>query len=159
MFKAEYQVIGFWFNLQGCVCCHVGVCVCCLDKFSYCCTSRKWGDLFLTLGSTSFLVLLANTIYFMHIVMFVHAHNTYVSIATRADCDCVLQYNPSFFYKIQKDACINQKEWAGAKKKIRNYGRIAIFKAEYQVTRFWFNLQGCVCYHVGVCVCRFDKFC
>ena len=76
----------------------------------------------MTLGSTSFLVLLASSIYFISIDVCIHACNAYVSIAISADCDCVLQYNPSFFYKIQKDACINQKEWAGAKKKIRNYG-------------------------------------
>ena len=76
----------------------------------------------MTIGSTSFLVLLASSIYFMSIDVCIRVCMWYVSIVARADCDCVLQYNPSFFYKIQKDACINQKEWAVAKKKIENYG-------------------------------------
>ena len=58
----------------------------------------------MTLGYTSFLVLLASSIYFISIDVCIHACNAYVAIATRADCDCVLQYNPSFFYKIQNDA-------------------------------------------------------
>ena len=76
----------------------------------------------MTLGSTSFLVLLASSIYFMSIDVSIHVCMWYVSIVARADYDCVLQYNPSFFYKIQKDACINQKGVSRSEKKIDNYG-------------------------------------
>ena len=89
----------------------------------------------MTLGSTSFLVLLANTIYFMHIVMFVHARNTYVSIATKPYCGCVLQYNLSFSIKThilgKPELGSRQPESAEPKEKINNYGRIEILKAEY----------------------------
>ena len=89
----------------------------------------------MTLGSTSFLALLANTIYFMHIVMFVHARNTYVSIATKHDCDCVMQYNLSFSIKthilVKPKLGSRQPESSEMEQKINNYGRTAIFKAEY----------------------------
>ena len=85
----------------------------------------------MTLGSTSFLALLANTIYFMHIVMFVHARNTYVSIATRHDCGCVMQYNLSFSIKTHILGKPRQPESSEMEQKINNYGRTAIFKAEY----------------------------
>ena len=89
----------------------------------------------MTLGSTSFLVLLANTIYFMHIVMFVHARNTYVSIATRHDCGCVMQYNLSFSIKthilVKPELGSRQPESSEMEQKINNYGRTAISKAEY----------------------------
>ena len=89
----------------------------------------------MTLGYTSFLALLANTIYFMHIVMFVHARNTYVSIATRHDCGCVMQYNLSFSIKthilVKPKLGSRQPESAELERKIENYGRIVLFKAEY----------------------------
>ena len=89
----------------------------------------------MTLGSTSFLVLLASSIYFMHIVMFVHARNTYVSIATRHDCGCVLLYNLSFSIKthilVKPKLGSRQPESSEMEQKINNYGRTAISKAEY----------------------------
>ena len=89
----------------------------------------------MTLGSTSFSVLLANTIYFMYIVMFVHARNTYVSIATKHDCGCVMQYNLSFSIKThilgKPKLGSGQPESSEMEQKINNYGRTAIFKAEY----------------------------
>ena len=94
--------------------------------------------------------------------VFIYMHSVYVSIAIRADCGCVLQYNPPFSIKYdilsKPKASSKQPESAELERKIENYGRIGILKAEYQVTRFWFNLQECVCYHVGVCVCCLDKF-
>ena len=116
----------------------------------------------MTLGSTSFLVLLASSIYFMHIVMFVHARNTYVSIATKHDCGCVMQYRPSFSIKthilVKPELGSRQPESSEMEQKINNYGRIEILKAEYYVTILCCNLHKCVCYHVGVCVCCLDKF-
>ena len=89
----------------------------------------------MTLGSTSFLVLLANTIYFMHIVMFVHARNTYVSIATKHDCGCVMQYNLYFSINThilgKPKLGFRQPESSEMEQKINNYGRIEILKAEY----------------------------
>ena len=89
----------------------------------------------MTLGSTSFLVLLANTIYFMHIVMFVHERNTYVSIATRHDCCSAWQYRPSFSIKThilgKPKLGFRQPESIEMEQKINNYGRIEILKAEY----------------------------
>ena len=69
------------------------------------------------MGSTSFLVLLASSIYFISIDVSIHACNAYVSIAISADCDCVLQYNPSFFYKIQNDAWSSMRAVSRSEKK------------------------------------------
>ena len=65
-------------------------------------------------------------------------HSVYVSIAIRANCGCVLQYNPPFSIKYdilsKPKASSKQPESAELERKIENYGRIEMFKAEYQVT-------------------------
>ena len=70
----------------------------------------------------------------------IHAHSAYVAIATRADCGSVWQYNPPFSIKYdilsKPKASSKQPESAELERKIRNYGRIEIFKAEYQAIGF-----------------------
>ena len=72
--------------------------------------------------------------------VFLCARNDYVTIAIRANCGCVLQYNPPFSIKYdilsKPKASSKQPESAELERKIENYGRIEMFKAEYQVTRF-----------------------
>ena len=76
----------------------------------------------------------------MSIDVCIHAHSAYVAIATRADCGSVLKYNRSFSVKYeilgQPKASSKQPESAELERKIRNYGRIEMFKAEYQVIGF-----------------------
>ena len=65
----------------------------------------------------------------------IHAHSAYVAIATRADCGSVLKYNWSFSVKYeilgQPKASSKQPESSELERKIENYGRIGILKAEY----------------------------
>ena len=79
--------------------------------------------------------MLAISIIFMSIDVCIHAHSAYVAIATRADCDCVMQYNLSFSIKThiigKPELGSRQPESSEMEQKINNYGRTAIFKAEY----------------------------
>ena len=79
--------------------------------------------------------MLASSIIFMSIDVFVYAYSAYVVIATRADCGSVWQYNRSFSVKYdilsKPKASSKQPESAELERKIRNYGRIEMFKAEY----------------------------
>ena len=72
--------------------------------------------------------------------VFLCARNYYVAIAIRANCGCVLQYNPPFSIKYdilsKPKASSKQPESSELERKIRNYGRIEIFKAEYQAIGF-----------------------
>jgi hypothetical protein len=67
--------------------------------------------------------------------VFLCAHSAYVAIAIRADCGSVWQYNPPFSIKYdilsKPKASSKQPESSELERKIRNYGRIEIFKAEY----------------------------
>ena len=78
---------------------------------------------------------LASSIIFMSIDACIHAHSAYVAIATRADYSSVLKYNRSFSVKYeilgQPKASSKQPESSELERKMRNYGRTAIFKAEY----------------------------
>ena len=62
-------------------------------------------------------------------------HSAYVAIATRADCGSVWLYNWSFSVKYeilgQPKASSKQPESAELERKIENYGKIGILKAEY----------------------------
>ena len=79
--------------------------------------------------------MLAISIIFMSIDACIHAHSAYVAIATRADCGSVWQYNPPFSIKYdilsKPKASLKQPESSELERKIRNYGRIEMFKAEY----------------------------
>ena len=70
----------------------------------------------------------------------VYEYSAYDSIDTRVDCGSVWQYNPPFSIKYdilsKPKASSKQPESAELERKIENYGRIGILKAEYQVTRF-----------------------
>ena len=72
--------------------------------------------------------------------VFLCARNYYVAIAIRANCGSAWQYRPSFSIKYdilsKPKASSKQPESAELERKIENYGRIGILKAEYQVTRF-----------------------
>jgi hypothetical protein len=67
--------------------------------------------------------------------VFIYMHSAYVAIATRADCGSVLKYNWSFSVKYeilgQPKASSKQPESAELERKIENYGKIGILKAEY----------------------------
>ena len=79
--------------------------------------------------------MLASSIIFMSIDVFLYAYSAYVSIDTRVDCGCVLQYNPPFSIKYdilsKLKASSKQSESAELERKIENYGRIEMFKAGY----------------------------
>ena len=66
--------------------------------------------------------------------VFLYARNDYVAIVIRANCGCVLQYNPPFSIKYdilsKLKASSKQPESAELERKIENYGRIEMFKAE-----------------------------
>jgi hypothetical protein len=72
--------------------------------------------------------------------VFLCAHSAYVAIAIRANCGCVLQYNPPFSIKYdilsKPKASSKQPESSELERKIENYGRIGILKAEYQAIGF-----------------------
>ena len=78
---------------------------------------------------------LASSIIFMSIDVFLYAYSAYDSIDTRADCGSVWQYNRSFSVKYeilgQPKASSKQPESSELERKMRNYGRIVLFKAEY----------------------------
>ena len=65
----------------------------------------------------------------------VYAYSAYDSIDTRANCGCVLQYNPHFSIKYdilsKPKASSKQPESSELEWKIENYGEIEKFKAEY----------------------------
>ena len=67
--------------------------------------------------------------------VFIYMHSAYVSIATRADCGSVWQYNWSFSVKYdilsKPKASSKQPESSELERKIENYGEIEMFKAEY----------------------------
>ena len=67
--------------------------------------------------------------------VFLCAHSAYVAIAIRADCGSVWQYNPPFSIKYdilsKPKASSKQPESSELERKIENYGRIEMFKAEY----------------------------
>ena len=67
--------------------------------------------------------------------VFLCARNYYVAIVIRANCGCVLQYNPPFSIKYdilsKLKASSKQPESAELERKIENYGEIEMFKAEY----------------------------
>ena len=67
--------------------------------------------------------------------VFIYMHSAYVAIATRADCGSVWQYNPPFSIKYdilsKPKASCKQPESAELERKIENYGKIGILKAEY----------------------------
>ena len=67
--------------------------------------------------------------------VFLCAHSAYVAIAIRANCGCVLQYNPPFSIKYdilsKPKASSKQSESSELERKIENYGGIEMFKAEY----------------------------
>ena len=92
------------------------------------------------MGYTSFLVLLASSIYFISIDVCIHACNAYVSIDAKVYCGSAWQYRPSFSikYNILSKPKLGSKqpESSELERKIRNYGRIVLFKAEYQAIGF-----------------------
>ena len=65
----------------------------------------------------------------------VYAYSAYDSIDTRVDCGSVWQYNPPFSIKYdilsKPKASSKQPESSELERKIENYGRIGMFKAEY----------------------------
>ena len=67
--------------------------------------------------------------------VFLCARNYYVAIAIRANCGCVLLYNPPFSIKYdilsKPKASSKQPESSELERKIENYGRIEMFKAEH----------------------------
>ena len=67
--------------------------------------------------------------------VFLCARNDYVTIAIRADCGSVWQYNPPFSIKYdilsKPKASSKQPESSELERKIENYGEIEMFKAEY----------------------------
>ena len=67
--------------------------------------------------------------------VFIYMHSAYVAIATRADCGSVWQYNWSFSVKYdilsKPKASSKQSESSELERKIENYGKIGLLKAEY----------------------------